>query len=292
MKSFNEKFNYYRETFEAFAEEYFSKTDEWDLALTEAVKYSFFAGGKRIRPVLMLSVSDLLGVSFEKVLPFALALECIHTYSLIHDDLPAMDNDDYRRGRLTSHKVFGEAEAILAGDALLNLAFSILADECVKNPFDKTARAMQIIADNAGISGMIKGQSLDISSEKKNIVDEKILYEIEENKTAKMIISAVTVPAILAGKDEDIFKSFGLKLGIQFQIVDDILDVTGNKASLGKSTGKDEQSGKLTYVSLFGLDRAKERAEEIRSECKKILKKTDNCDFLKDFVDYLSSRVN
>lgn len=292
LNNFNEKFKEYRDAFESYAVEYFSETDEWDETLLKAVRYIFFAGGKRIRPVLMLAVSDALGVPFDRVLPFAFALECIHTYSLIHDDLPAMDNDDYRRGRLTSHKVFGEAHAILAGDALLNVAFSVCADECLKNPTERTARASKITADNAGIKGMIKGQSLDILSERKGITDENVLFDIEKNKTAKMIISAVTVPAVLAGKNEAEFGNFGLKLGVQFQVVDDILDVVSIREKLGKTVGKDEKNGKLTYVTLFGLEKARSRAEDLRSECSAILKNIGNCGFLEEFTDYLSSRLN
>lgn len=292
MIGFNEKFNEYREIFEDYSKEFFSFQKGWDEKITTAVKYSFFAGGKRIRPVLVLSCADALGVERQRVLPFALALECIHTYSLIHDDLPAMDDDNFRRGRLTVHKAFDEATAILAGDALLNLAFSVCAEQCVLFPDVKTASACKTVADNAGISGMIKGQSLDVSSERERIADENILYTIEKNKTAKMIISSLVVPAILKGKYVEMLTEFGLKLGVQFQVVDDILDVVSERSVLGKTVGKDEKNGKLTYVTLFGLEKAKLRAEQLKNDCFNYLKGIPNSDFLRDFTEYLTNRIN
>ena len=260
--------------------------------LGDSMKYSLQLGGKRIRPVLMYAVGEVLGVDKEILTPFACALEFIHTYSLIHDDLPAMDNDDFRRGKPSNHKVFGEANAVLAGDGLLNSAYSMLFAECFKG--SEYISAAKFICDAAGVYGMIAGQSADIAHEKDGNADEDTLEYIYENKTAKLLIAAVTVPSVLKnGAYYSEFKQFGKKLGYLFQLTDDILDACGNFENLGKTTGKDEAEGKLTAVKLYGLDSCKLRVDVIGDDCHKILDGVQgDVSFLHDVVNFVKSRLN
>lgn len=260
--------------------------------LGESMKYSLQLGGKRIRPVLMYAVGEVLGIGKEILSPFACALEFIHTYSLIHDDLPAMDNDDFRRGKPSNHKVFGEANAILAGDGLLNTAFSILFAECFKG--SEYISAAKFICDAAGIYGMLAGQSADLAHEKDGNPDEDVLDYIYENKTAKLLIAAVTVPCVIkGGAYYSEFKQFGKKLGYLFQLTDDILDACGNFENLGKTTGKDEAEDKLTAVKLYGLDNCKLRVDIIGDDCHKILDGIEgDVSFLHDIVNFVKSRLN
>ena len=232
-------------------------TPEYPEIIYEAMRYSVFAGGKRVRPVFLLSVCEAVGGNLEKALPFACALEMIHTYSLIHDDLPAMDNDDFRRGKKTCHKMFDEGIAVLAGDGLLNMAFEIMLDSVCKDP--KLAYAAKTIADLSGSKGMLVGQVADVTSENKPI-DEKTLMFIHENKTAGLIKAALGAGAIIGGADEKKVNNFleiGYKIGIAFQIQDDILDVTSTDEVLGKPVFSDEKNNKTTYVTMFGLNKAK-----------------------------------
>ncbi len=260
--------------------------------LGESMKYSLSLGGKRIRPVLMYAVGEVLGVDKEMLTPYACALEFIHTYSLIHDDLPAMDNDDFRRGKPSNHKVFGEANAILAGDGLLNTAYSILFGECFKG--SEYISAAKFICDAAGIYGMIAGQSADIAHEKDGNADEDTLEYIYENKTAKLLIAAVTVPCVLKnGAYYSEFKQFGKKLGYLFQLTDDILDACGSFENLGKTTGKDETEDKLTAVKLYGLDSCKLRIDVVGDDCHRILDGVSgDVSFLHDVVNFVKSRLN
>lgn len=225
----------------------------------EAMRYSVINQGKRIRPILSLAAADVLKVDIDKVLPFACAIEFIHCCSLIHDDLPAMDNDDYRRGKLTNHKQYGEAIAILAGDSLLNLPYEIMSKACLLNPTQNNLFVMNYIADATGVNGMIKGQVIDIISEGKKISKE-LLLELHENKTGALIRASLVAGAAMATLDNDMIKFFeklGLKLGLIFQIKDDILDVTSTKEKIGKDINSDLKSDKSTYVTLFGLEKAK-----------------------------------
>ncbi|MDE7256820.1 MAG: polyprenyl synthetase family protein, partial [Clostridia bacterium] len=249
-------------------------------------------GGKRIRPVLMYAVGDILGLKRETLSPFACALEFIHTYSLIHDDLPAMDNDDFRRGKPSNHKVYGEANAILAGDGLLNTAYSILFAECFKG--SEYISAAKFICDAAGIHGMIAGQSADILHEKDSEPDENILEYIYETKTAELLIAAVTVPCVLkGGAYYSEFKEFGKKLGYLFQLTDDILDACGSFDKLGKTTGKDEAEDKLTAVKLYGIDSCRLRVDVTGDYCHKILDGIQgDVSFLHDVVNFVKSRLN
>lgn len=260
--------------------------------LGESMKYSLQLGGKRIRPVLMYSVGEVLGVDKESLTPFACALEFIHTYSLIHDDLPAMDNDDFRRGKPSNHKVYGEANAILAGDGLLNSAYSMLFAECFKG--SEYVSAAKFICDAAGVYGMIAGQSADIAHENDSEATEDTLDYIYENKTAKLLIAAVTVPCVLkGGAFYSEFKQFGKKLGYLFQLTDDILDACGNFESLGKTTGKDEAEDKLTAVKLYGVDSCKLRVDIIGDDCHRILDGVEgDVSFLHDLVNFVKSRLN
>lgn len=260
--------------------------------LGESMKYSLQLGGKRIRPVLMYAVGEVLGVDKEILTPFACALEFIHTYSLIHDDLPAMDNDDFRRGKPSNHKVFGEANAVLAGDGLLNSAYSMLFTECFKG--SEYISAAKFICDAAGIYGMIAGQSADIAHENDAAADEDTLDYIYENKTAQLIIAAVTVPSVLkGGAFYSELKQFGKKLGYLFQLTDDILDACGNFETLGKTTGKDEAEDKLTAVKLYGLDSCKLRVDVIGDDCHRILDGVQgDVSFLHNLVNFVKSRLN
>lgn len=260
--------------------------------LNDSVVYSLQIGGKRVRPVLMLSVGELLGVDRQKILPFALALEMVHTYSLIHDDLPDMDNDDYRRGKPSNHKVFGAGNAILAGDGLLNTAYSILFGECFQG--NEYVSAAKYICDCAGVYGMIAGQSADLAQENCKNATEADLEFIYENKTAKLIMAATVVPSILCGgKYFAQLKTLGRNFGYLFQLTDDILDIEGNFQSLGKSIGKDKDEGKLTGISLYGLDNCKLRVDILGDDCMKIIDGMEgDTKFLYGFVDFIKTRVS
>ena len=240
-------------------------------AVHRAMRYSVLAGGKRLRPILVIAGAEAAGGTAELVLPTACALELIHTYSLIHDDLPAMDDDDFRRGRLTSHKVFGEAMAILAGDALLTLAFKLIADTAALGPDPRViCDVVTEIAAAAGTAGMVGGQVVDIESEGKPVSAATLDY-IHSHKTAALIRAALRVGALLAGAKPDALQAItvaGEKLGLAFQIVDDILDVEGSLAELGKTAGSDERKRKATYPALHGLDASRRRAGALITEAK------------------------
>ena len=235
--------------------------------LHEAMRYSVFAGGKRLRPVLMMAAAEAVGGRAEQVEHAACAMEMLHTYSLIHDDLPAMDNDDYRRGRPTSHKIYGEAMAILAGDALLTEAFRLLADTRANAsvPAATTARVIELVARFAGSRGMVGGQVVDMESEGKAI-DLPTLEYIHTHKTGALILASIQVGGLLAGADDDDLRAltrYGEAVGLAFQIADDILDVVGDQTALGKQVGADQARGKATYPALIGLEQARNRADEL-----------------------------
>jgi geranylgeranyl diphosphate synthase, type II len=233
--------------------------------LHNAMHYSVFAGGKRIRPILCLAALEACGGDLASAMPVACALELIHTYSLIHDDLPAMDNDDFRRGKPTSHKVFGEAAAILAGDALLTEAFVLLSRfERIRLTAERRLAVIQEIACAAGIAGMVGGQALDIRAEKSH-PDFEGLTDIHRRKTGALIVAAVRSGAILAGASDARIQALGVyggHIGIAFQIADDILNVEGDSSLMGKNTGSDAALGKVTYPSLLGLEAAKAKLAE------------------------------
>lgn len=237
------------------------KEEGYQKTVLEAMNYSVSAGGKRLRPMLMLETYRMFGGTSKVIEPFMAAIEMIHTYSLIHDDLPAMDNDEYRRGRKTTHMVYGEAMAILAGDALLNYAFETAASAFVLDEGNPAiGKAFMILASKAGVYGMIGGQVVDVESEGKEI-DADTLKFIHIHKTSALLESAMLIGAVLAGASEQQQRTVELaarELGLAFQIRDDILDVTGNTDELGKPVGSDEKNHKNTYVALEGLEKAKE----------------------------------
>ncbi len=253
--------------------------EQYPPLMYQAMRYSIFAGGKRLRPFLVLQGAGICGMAEKKVIPTACALEYIHTYSLIHDDLPAMDNDDYRRGMLTSHKKFGEDVAILAGDALLTEAFGLIAANAVVKGISKenVLKVITLVSAQAGVQGMIGGQLVDThqSSDTKETVEAKkqaLLY-IHEHKTVALIKASLLSGAILAGASTRQLKAlsrYAEKIGLAFQIMDDVLDVIGDKEKLGKK-GSDLQNKKLTYVSLYGLEWSKREAARLVNEAKKAL---------------------
>jgi geranylgeranyl diphosphate synthase, type II len=237
-------------------------------SLHQAIRHSLFAGGKRIRPILCMAACEIAGGKGEEILPLACGLEMIHTYSLIHDDLPAIDNDDYRRGKPTCHKVFGEATAILAGDALLTEAFNIMTE---RNSYRKSEEGRLIldvihqVAKAAGISGMVGGQVVDIESEGKE-VDLPTLQYIHTHKTGAMIRVSVQAGARFGGANEEDFRAltrYGERIGLAFQIADDVLDVEGKIQALGKTPGSDLSKKKATYPSLLGMEESKKRARDL-----------------------------
>lgn len=260
----------------------------------DAMAYSLLAGGKRIRPVLLMATAEALGVKGYNYLPVACGLEMIHTYSLIHDDLPCMDDDDYRRGRLTNHKVFGEAMAVLAGDGLLTLAFEVMLEQKNVDPrvLIETVREMAMCAGNFG---MVGGQGLDLENEGKSISAEE-LRKMHAGKTGALFIAAVRGGAHLAGANEQellALTKFADLLGLAFQITDDILDVEGTTEDLGKPAGSDEKNHKSTYVSLYDLEAAKALAEKTVAEALECLEMFgENAEALREITRLMCSRKN
>ena len=232
--------------------------------LLEAMRYSLEAGGKRLRPVMLLAACDMAGGDMETALPFACAIEMIHTYSLIHDDLPAMDNDDLRRGKPTNHKVFGEGMAVLAGDGLLNAAAELMARAALQFNDNRGIRALEIIMRHAGVTGMIAGQAADLDSEGEAPSEEMLTY-IHSHKTADLLEAPMEAGLVLAGADEKacrLGRDYGYHLGLAFQMTDDLLDVTGDTALLGKKTGADAEQNKMTWVALRSVEGTQKDAEE------------------------------
>ncbi len=261
----------------------------------KSMEYSLTAGGKRVRPVLVLEFAKLCGCNEEAAMPFACAIEMIHTYSLIHDDLPCMDDDDMRRGKPTNHKVFGEAAAVLGGDGLLTLAFeTVLSERAVSlNGTEKCVSAGRLLASCAGAEGMIGGQIIDLESEGKSISVERLRL-MDKLKTGALIRCACLLGCISAGADEAQIKAaseYAECIGLAFQIVDDMLDVTSDEATLGKPIGSDEGNNKSTYVSLLGLDRCRELVSELTDEAISALSVFGgDTDFLSSFAKALRDR--
>ncbi len=257
--------------------------------LTESMRYSLLSGGKRVRPVLFFAALDLFGLPYPERLPLAIALECIHTYSLIHDDLPAMDNDDFRRGRPSNHKRFGEGNAILAGDALLSLAFDLLLRESKEDP--RALEAAIELSRAAGAEGMIAGQSADLLYTANETCGERELSFVYVHKTGKLIAAPLCMAAAIAGREKEQMRAFGEELGTLFQLTDDILDMKGESAKMGKTLGKDEKERKLTCVGVYGLRASEELADACAARCLLALKDiSGDVGFLSDFVSLVRNR--
>ncbi|MGL5755061.1 MAG: polyprenyl synthetase family protein [Paraclostridium sp.] len=279
---------------ELLLSEYMPKEEGFQKNIFEAMNYSLKAGGKRLRPILTLEACKLVGGNEKDAIPFAVAIEMIHTYSLIHDDLPALDNDDLRRGKPTNHKVYGEAMAILAGDGLLNYAYEIMLRESIgKSDASKYLNAINEIAKASGVDGMIGGQVVDIESEGKLIDMDKLDF-IHMNKTAAIIVGCMRAGAIIGGASEQQLENitrYAKNIGLSFQIVDDILDIVGDEAKLGKNVGSDIENDKSTYPSLIGLDESKKIANNLIEEAKlSIGKVNENREFLNGLADYIVAR--
>jgi geranylgeranyl diphosphate synthase, type II len=241
----------------------------------EAMRYSLLAGGKRLRPILCLATCELMGGTIEMAMPTACALEMLHTMSLIHDDLPAMDNDDYRRGKLTNHKVYGEDMAILAGDGLLAYSFEYVATQTQEVPAERVLQVIARLGRTVGAAGLVGGQVVDLESEGKSDIQAETLHYIHTHKTGALLETCVVSGGILAGAtDADIkrLSRYAQNIGLAFQIIDDILDITATQEELGKTAGKDLQAQKATYPSLWGLEASKAKAQELIEDAKAQLK--------------------
>jgi geranylgeranyl diphosphate synthase type II len=284
-----------RERAEQILEKYLPFTTGLQKTVSEAMSYSLLAGGKRLRPILMLESYQLFGGQGQVIEPFAAAIEMIHTYSLVHDDLPAMDNDKYRRGKLTCHAKYGEAMGILAGDGLLNLAF-----ETAGNAFDLTdepaqvGRAIQVLAGKAGMYGMLGGQVIDVETEGASDLTMDVILEIHRLKTAALLEASLMVGGILAGAGErqlEMLEQIGQKVGIAFQIQDDILDVTGNQELLGKPVGSDAKNEKTTSVTLLGLEGTSAKVRELSRQAVELAGSLPgDTEFLRELIRMLTVR--
>ena len=276
-------------------ESYLPKEDGFSRTLAEAMNYSMKAGGKRLRPVLMSAVYEMLGGKSDLVEPFMAAIEMIHTHSLIHDDLPAIDNDQYRRGKKTTHVVYGESAAILAGDALLNYAYetAFCAFALTKQPEEmlRVAKALKILGEKTGISGMLGGQGVDVENDGRPLSKEMLDF-IYENKTSALIEASLMIGAVLAGEENlTEIQQIGSNIGIAFQIQDDILDVTSSQEELGKPVGSDEKNHKTTYVTLEGIEKAGEEVKRLTEQAVELLYQLPGeKEFLKEVFLYLCTR--
>ena len=280
---------------EAVIEKYLPEEHGFSGRMAEAVNYSMRAGGKRLRPVFVREAYQILGGEGEIIEPFMAALEMVHTHSLIHDDLPALDNDEFRRGKQTTHIVFGEAAAILAGDALLNYAYetAFSAFDMAKDEAElqRVAKALKVLAQKTGIKGMLGGQGVDVENDGKPL-EKQLLDYIYENKTSALIEAALMVGGILAGAtDIEKLEQIGSKIGIAFQIQDDILDVISSAEELGKPIGSDEKNNKTTYVTLEGIEKAGNEVQKLTDEAVGLLRElTDEKSFLEELFQSLCAR--
>lgn len=262
----------------------------------ESMRYSLMAGGKRLRPILCLATCEMVGGTLEMAMPTACALEMIHTMSLIHDDLPAMDNDDYRRGKLTNHKVYGDDIAILAGDGLLAYAFEHLAAQTQNVPAERTLQVVVQLAQAVGAAGLVGGQAVDLESEGKSDVTLETLSYIHRHKTGALLEACVLSGAILAGvsdADRQPLSRYAQDIGLAFQIVDDVLDITATSAELGKSAGKDLQAQKATYPSFWGIEESKRQANQLVADAKaQLAPYGDRAQPLLAIADYITARTH
>lgn len=291
--SFKEELQKKTREIEELLGRYLPKEEGFQKIVLEAMNYSVTAGGKRLRPMLMQETYRMFGGSGQVVEPFMAAIEMIHTYSLVHDDLPAMDNDEYRRGRKTTHAVYGEAFAILAGDGLLNFAFETAAGAFDLELSERTAKAMQILAGKAGIYGMIGGQVVDVESEGQAVSKDKLDF-IYRLKTSALIESSMMIGAVLAGASEEEIEKIrrvAEDVGVAFQIQDDILDVTSTLEVLGKPINSDDKNHKTTYVTLEGLEKAKQDVERISKRAIETLDSLNHQNpFLNELITMLITR--
>lgn len=305
MKDFDKQLGIRVKEIEKIIASYLPQEKGYQKVVLEAMNYSVLAGGKRLRPMLMQETYRLFGGKGKEIEPFMAAIEMIHTYSLVHDDLPAMDNDEYRRGRKTTHVVYGEAFAILAGDGLLNMAFEtaikafslqdVSDGEFKPGLFIGIAKALEVLAGKAGVNGMIGGQTADIAAEEKDeITLEELLY-IHENKTAALIQASMMIGAILAGASEreiERIEKCAYNVGIAFQIQDDILDVIGTQEELGKPIGSDEKNKKQTYVTINGLEKSAAQVKALSEEALEIIDAVGgDSEFLKELITSLIHRT-
>lgn len=294
-----ENYDEYKAIVDEHLLDFMPNIDNMSNSLYESMKYSLTAGGKRLRSVLLLASCEFAGGKSIDALTYACAMEYIQTYSLIHDDLPAMDNDDLRRGMPTNHKVYGAGIATLAGDGLLNTAFQIMYKDMLLHFDDleetrKRINAAYVIAKGAGVGGMIAGQVSDIESERKEPSNEMLEY-IHVNKTGALIVAAVKAGLYLGGADDEMLSQMTLyaeNLGLAYQVADDILDVKGNAEEMGKGTGEDEKNAKLTYVSLFGMKAAEKKLHDLTENAvAAIAEYYDNAEFFRDLVLKLEKRT-
>ncbi len=293
-------YNEYKEIIDTHLLDFIPNIDNKSISLYEAMKYSLTAGGKRLRPVLLLAACEFAGGDIKEAIPYACAMEYIHTYSLIHDDLPAMDNDDLRRGQPTNHKVYGEALAILAGDGLLTTAFEAINKDMMlyfdePEKMRKRINASFEIAKGAGCKGMVAGQVSDIEAETNDCSNEMLEY-IHINKTGALIKSAIKAGLYLGNPTREMLSQLDIyaeNLGLAYQIADDILDVIGNPDELGKATGSDKKKNKTTYTSINGLEAAQKRLQQLTDDAvEAIARYYDNAEFFRDLVLELKDRRN
>ncbi len=290
MLEFNETLNNYCSKIDQFLSERFTERSLPQDRLFESMRYSLLSGGKRIRPVLTLEFCRICGGSTDAAMPFAAGVEMIHTYSLIHDDLPCMDNDDFRRGRPTNHRAFGEAPALLAGDALLTAAFSEVA--AADLPAECICRAVQILSRAAGPYGMVGGQMMDLEGEDRALSAEYITA-IHRHKTGDMIEAACRLGVIAAGGDavmEHAASAFARSLGLAFQIRDDMLDVIGDEEKIGRPTGSDSANGKSTFATFYGIPACAEMVRSETERAKQALDAFSDAGFLSALADFLAER--
>ena len=293
-QEFKSEFEARRQKVESAIDKYLPAADTRPSIIHKAMRYSMEAGGKRIRPMLLLAAHDMFPSDADP-LPACVAIECLHTYSLIHDDLPCMDNSDLRRGKPTCHKQFDETMALLAGDALLTYSFKLLAEAYKNRP--QAAGLVFDLADAGGSTKMIGGQVEDVLGERDGKMTPDKLNFIHHNKTAALITAAVTMGVRLADnyseENIEVAREIGKNIGLAFQVIDDILDVVSDDATMGKTTHLDAANEKMTYVSLYGIDRSREIAAELTSKAIALCDKlSPNCDFLKALISYMQNRIN
>ncbi len=294
MKNFNEKLVEYIERTEANLKKYNAMSEDMlpQKSLIDAMNYSLEAGGKRVRPALVYGFCEALGGDLRSADAPAAAIEMIHTFSLIHDDLPAMDDDDFRRGKPSCHKAFGEAVAILAGDALCMLPFEVIADDEKLTPEQKV-KIVSCLAKGAGREGMGGGQVIDIENEERSDVDEENLRNMYRCKTGQLIAISCVMGCICAGASDlmlGIAAEYGFKLGLAFQIIDDILDVTSTTEELGKPVGSDEEENKTTFVTLYGVEKAQQIADDVTAQALSCLDNIEHSTFLRELTNMLLKR--